>query len=274
MKKITALLLIAVSVFAASCTAETTGGAPETTLKDTEETTVPVTTEEQTTEEPVVYHIANPYDDEESRTEGEYQTLNEAKNALKKLFQYGYVIFDSNGEVAYIHDTDIYGARILWHAKIVADYIRDEGYRYGDASKNPALDRGKTEKIVSCDRFVGWVLYDAGYVKKQPSTKGLTMYTTNNLEAFLIKHGFEKIENIEDVRAGDVVFVGYSNHLAVPSDWKNSPDHVFICAGATGKTSYYRYDAGSNSRISSTQPSREPLEYSNKAFRYAYRATK
>ncbi len=195
---------------------------------------------------------------------GRYETLAEAKANVKT--HYGQVV-RQGGNVVYNPCPTMAAARILHHAKINADYARDNGYRYGDASVNPALD--KSEKVVSCDRFVGWVLYDAGFARdSQPATKGFTLY--GPMENLLISLGFQKHTNLADVQPGDIIFVGYSNNLAVPSNYKNYPCHVFISAGTYGANTY-RYDAGSITRLQSTQPSYEPLSYTNTPFRFAYR---
>lgn len=167
---------------------------------------------------------------------------------------------------------------ILTQAKWVADFCRNNGFTYGSTSYNPALNN--SERLVSCDRFVGWVLYRAGYTAYQPSTIGLNIYGHNydagtySLEWFCKAHGFTKITNINDVKAGDVIFVGDSQeHVSLSAAMRNYPDHVFIAAsnyGADGCT--YRYDAGSTARLVSVQPSYEALSKPGKEFRFAYRA--
>ncbi len=195
---------------------------------------------------------------------GRYETLEEAKAAVK--VHYGQVVYQG-GNVVYNPCPSMAAARILHHAKLDADYVRVQDYSYGDASVNPALD--KSEKIVSCDRFVGWVLYDAGFARdSQPATKGYSLY--GPLENLLKSLGFQKHTNLADVRPGDIIFVGYSHNLAVPSNYKDYPCHVFISAGTYGANTY-RYDAGSNTRLDSVQPSYEPLSYPDMVFRFAYR---
>ena len=212
------------------------------------------------------YRVTCPYN---SVLYGRYTSLAEAKaNVVGYL---GQVVYDARGNLVYNPNPSLNAAKILHHGKLNADYMRVNGYIYGDASVNPALN--KTEKVVSCDRFVGWTLYDAGFNRNgQPATKGYTLYTTNSLEQLLISLGFTKITNQASVMGGDIVFVGTSTNLAVPANYKNYPCHVFICAGSHASGNHYRYDAGSNTRIKSVQPSLEPLSYSNMAFRFAYRA--
>ena len=52
-------------------------------------------------------------------------------------------------------------AEILKEAKWVTDYVRENGFRYGDAPMNPAIDH--EAKLVSCDRLVDWVMYRVGF---------------------------------------------------------------------------------------------------------------
>jgi hypothetical protein len=188
-------------------------------------------------------------------------------------------VYDSNGKFVYTPATSLNASKILWNAKNAADYMRTQGFIYGNATKNQYYN--KSEKIVSCDRFVGWALGDAGYVAGQPATAGLNLYGHRNdmgygcLETFLKQHGFTKITDINQVKAGDIIFVGYSTvHTSLSATMRQYPQHVFIAASgyAAGGGNAYRYDAGSNARIRSTQPSYEPLNYSSNLFRFAYRA--
>ena len=127
------------------------------------------------------------------------------------------------------------------------------------------------------------ILANAGYLANQPATRGTTLFGTYNnlgegsLENFCISHGFVKITSINDVKAGDIIFVGYStNDMGLAAQYRHYPKHVFIAASgyAAGGGYTYRYDGGSNARLQSTQPSYEALEAPNNEFRFAYRATK
>lgn len=281
MKKLLSVILLAATVFSCSCGAASSEQTNSDTSAADEQTDAAAQTEAETEPEKVItYSLLSPYGkepyiDPENADDRDYSPLKKtfkdlesAKAAADKLAQYGYVVYDSEGKSVYNPNTSLMAAKILYQAKINADYMRDNGYTYGDAAVNPALD--KTERVVSCDRFVGWVLYDIGVNKKrQPETKGYTLYTTNNLEDMLQAYGFEKITDEKDVRAGDIIFVGNSQNIPVPADWKDYPKHVFICASEGARA--YRYDAGSNTRIQSTQPSFEALS-STGEFRFAYRA--
>lgn len=268
MKRKFLVLLIASALLLTSCGSTSDG---QDTL-DTSSETEAVTDAETEAKMELTYYIRSPYNTEETQQGDEYTSLQQAKDAADKLSHFGYVVFDSEGKLAYNPCPSFAAAKILYNAKLDADYMRDNNYIYGDASVNPALD--KTEKVVSCDRYVGWVLYDAGFnTKRQPSTKGYALYGANTIEDLLKRLGFEKITDEDEVQAGDIIFVGNSQNIPVPQDLKDYPKHVFICAGKSSRRNFYRYDAGSNTRIKSTQPSVEPLSSTGAEFRFAYRPT-
>lgn len=224
----------------------------------------------------VTYKVTSPYN---TNPIGTYDSLATAKSVANSKVQYGYVVYDSNGKYVYTPATSLNASKILWNAKNAADYMRTHNFIYGNATKNQYYN--KSERIVSCDRFVGWALGDAGYVNGQPATAGLNLYGHKNdlgygcLETFLKQHGFTKITDINQVKAGDIIFVGYSYvHTVLSQSMRQYPQHVFIAASgyAEGGGNAYRYDAGSNNRIRTVQPTYEPLNYSSNVFRFAYRA--
>ena len=225
-----------------------------------------------------MFYLYVPYHGIESKLPENYADLIAAKAAADEKAVYGYCVCDETGEGVYSPVGSFVASHILWHAKDVADYMRIHGYTYGDADKNPALDKNseKPEKLVSCDRFCGWVLHEAGYTGHQPLTKGLPLYFPPNLEQYLVKYGFTRIENSEDVRPGDLIFEGESHHMppALPEPYRGYPRHVFINAGPAEDGLFYRYDSGSDQRIQSVQPMIERLSKPEQGrhFRFAYRA--
>ena len=248
--------------------------APSNATENAKPTTNPTPTPAPVVK--VTYRVASPYN---TNVIGTYDSLATAKSVAASKVQYGYVVFDSNGKYVYSPATSLNASKILWNAKNAADYMRTHGFIYGNATKNQYYN--KSEKIVSCDRFVGWALGDAGYVSGQPATAGLNLYGHRNdmgygcLETFMKQHGFTKITDINQVKAGDIIFVGYSTaHTSLSATMRQYPQHVFIAASgyAEGGGQAYRYDAGSNTRIRTVQPTYEPLNYSNNPFRFAYRA--
>ena len=225
-----------------------------------------------------MYYLYIPFHGEKNCLPTAYADLNEAKSAADAQSFLGYCVCDETGNGIYSPVGSFVASHILWHAKCVADHMRVHGYKYGDADKNPALDKESEnpEKLVSCDRFCGWTLYEAGYTAHQPKTKGLPLYFSPNLEEFLIASGFTRIEDAAKVRPGDLIFEGNSHHFGpeLPDKYRDYPRHVFINAGPTENGLFYRYDAGSDQRIQSVQPMIERLSKPEQGrhFRFAYRA--
>lgn len=186
----------------------------------------------------------------------EFENFSEAQNFADEYFYLGTCIKEN--------DNTIYApygecrAKILRLSKEITDYVRDHEFVYGNAPINPAIDH--EAKIVSCDRFVSWVLYKLGYTD-QPYIQGLCV-SGPGLTNWCIDHGFERIDNLCDMLPGDIAFTK-----------KNSidcPGHTFIFAGKEKNgENFYRYDCGKLSRIRSTQPSCE--EITNEEFMYGYR---
>ena len=152
--------------------------------------------------------------------------------------------------------------KILKEAKKVTDYVRKNHFTYGDAPLNPAMYHNIG--ITSCDRCVGWVLYNLGY-KKQPKTQGLTLYV---LRDFCKKNGFKKITNIKDVKPGDIVF-----QRASGSTSKNIT-HVFIIGNKKKNGMWERYDCGLQERIDAVQPLTYDFMGNKARFLFAYRVNK
>ena len=135
-------------------------------------------------------------------------------------------------------------------AQEVTDYVRENGFTYGNAEHMPP-ENGETNsdgiKRISCDRLVSWALYKCGYTD-QPEYGLTTSAAASPLMSYCKEQGWQKIESVDEIQAGDIVFVGETN-----AD-KTSAAHVFICAGENK-----RYDCGNATRIQSQQPSTEPI---------------
>ena len=144
---------------------------------------------------------------------------------------------------------------ILAEAQKVADYVYNNNFHYGDAPINPAMD--SSARLVSCDRYVGWVLYNLGYTD-QPRQQGLTVRA---LPEYLEEHGFTKITSYSEINTTDIIFFDYGNDGSV--------DHVFILGEKGNDDFWYRYDCGSEARLHNAQPSLERVNPS--IFIYAYR---
>lgn len=219
-----------------------------------------------------MYYLTSPYNKESDRIGAPYESLEKAKEDAKKNERFGYVVYDSEGKLVYNPTTSLKASEILYQARIIADYMRKNGYSYGHASINPAIAKGMPDcdKLCSCDRLVSWALYNAGFTD-QPYLHGLT----DELIPFMLRHGFTEITDMNELMPGDVIYVGYRDQPAPYG-------HVFIHAGRAAQNDCYRYDAGSVDRIrcigiyeaynQSGQPFCQPLELSEKAlFRIAYR---
>lgn len=165
-------------------------------------------------------------------------------------------------------------AHLMAEGKVVTNFIRDMGFKYGDARINPAinwehLDESKAinpdEKIVSCDRLVDWILYRVGFTD-QPYSQGTTVWALPN---WCEDMGFDLITEKSDLREGDIVFVN--------PDSQYRPGHVFMCASTMREDGrFLRYDGGSDVRlqcvkgtelVEGEQPFLEPINN----FMYAYR---
>ena len=195
-----------------------------------------------------------------------YTDIDEAKEMADKLAQYGYQVYDSSNKVVYTTHSELV-ADILSSGKRITDFVREAGFIYGHAPMNPAMNC--EAKIVSCDRFVCWALYDVGFTD-QPEENGIYVFDSrrndHDFETWCEKHGFTRIENVDELQAGDIVFV-------TPKVSKSGvvyPGHTFLYAGHDSGNNHYRYDCGSDIRIQSVQPSSEPIHN----FMFAYRPVK
>lgn len=83
----------------------------------------------------------------------------------------------------------------------MTDYARANGFAYGDAPINPAIDH--RAKKVSCDRLVCWVLYRAGFTE-QPFVQGVVV---SAMHTWAEKNGFLEITDKTALEPGDIVLV-------------------------------------------------------------------
>ncbi len=179
-----------------------------------------------------------------------------------KMAVTGNAVYDADGKFLFGKYSELV-TLILYNAKHMADYIKMHEYTYSDAHVNPALTYWRrndpdytgdtSEKKVSCDRLVTWIMYDTGFTD-QPEVQGLVVYppaplTPRNLMEWCERMGFEKIENAEDLQAGDISF-SIPNHR-YPEALDPCPSHTYLHAGdVTGQPGlYYRYDGGCRNRV-------------------------
>ncbi len=249
-------------------TASPETASPETETPATEADTI----EEETEPMKEIFYVRTPEQPPEQTkitySVYEFESYDAAvrKASDLRLASAGYAVYDADGAFLYGVNNE-YVTYMMFTAKYIVDFARENDYVYGSAQKNPAitfkiyLKRNELrEKVVSCDRFVGWVLYQMGYTD-QPTDAGMFVWanansTEHNLMVFLEEHNYERIDNTTDFRAGDIVFVN-PTHSSGGSPYGA---HVFICAGSTGLDGqFFRYDHGSDTRIRGVQPSRESI---------------
>jgi hypothetical protein len=186
-----------------------------------------------------------------------FSSLEKAIERCDKYKQFGYRVANEKGEVVYT-PYSLLQCDLLREGHYVTEYAREERFKYGDSCTNPGINHRPHR--TSCDRLVDWILYRAGFTD-QPIIQGCVV---SNLHGWCREMGFERITRIEDLQAGDIIFV--NPH---PSD--NGPQHVFMLAEDESGGMALRYDHGSDTRIMSKQPTNEPVSYDNARFLFAYR---
>ena len=185
-----------------------------------------------------------------------YTSLESAVKRCDRMKQYGYRVANEKGEVVYTPYT-LLQCNLLREGNYVTVYARETKFTYGDSPTNPAVNHRPLR--TSCDRLVDWILYRAGFTD-QPLVQGKVV---SNLPEWCEEMGFQKITRMEDLQAGDIIFVRPHS--------QGFPLHTFMLASDYKGNSTLRYDHGSDSRIMSNQPSTEPVTYPDAPFMYAYR---
>ena len=185
-----------------------------------------------------------------------FATLDNAKRRCDSKKQFGYRVANEKGEIVYTPYT-LLQSNLLRDGHYVTEYAREMKFKYGDSCTNPGINHRPLR--TSCDRLVDWVLYRAGFTD-QPLVQGRVV---SNLPEWCEAMGFKKITRMEDLQPGDIIFV--RPHA------QGFPLHTFMLASNYNGSSTLRYDHGSDHRIMSSQPSTEPVSYSDAPFMYAYR---
>ncbi len=183
-------------------------------------------------------------------------SLSEAEAIARENARFGCRVFGDDGVEVYCPLTPLQ-CDIMREARAVTDLVRENGFRYGDAPVNPAVDC--TARLVSCDRLVDWVLYRVGFTD-QPVSHGMVVYhpadPRMDLPSWCDLRGFERIEDPDGLEPGDIVFVRPEKSRAGTF----RPGHTFLFAGYGPDGLSYRYGCGKLERIQSVQPSLEPLK--------------
>ncbi len=270
MKRILAILLLLTCAILPACDND-----PETdTTAATSETVDESVTEEETTEpEKEMFYVRTP--SQPPKKTGiiypiyEYEAYDAAVDKANDelLAASGYAVYNEEGEFLYGLNNE-YITNMMFRAKYIVDFARENEYKYGSAAINPGRtfyvylkgNKPPAEKIVSCDRFVGWVLFEMGYID-QPKDGGMYVWggvndRDHNLMLYLEKHNYQRIDSTANFKAGDIVFVNPTHSTG----GEPYGAHVFICAGRSGtRGMFYRYDHGSDRRIQAVQPSNEGI---------------
>ena len=162
----------------------------------------------------------------------------------------------STGEVVWAdlngNDYSMYGvtaSAIISKAEEIANYVYENGWHYTKEKcphpentttihGNPALPEYQAEKVIVCDRFVDWVLYDLGMTDMPSEGACVGLGANTPLWTYLEEHGFEKITSVQDLQPGDIVI-------------SNSYQHTFIVGECVDRANaiWVRYDCGSCERI-------------------------
>ncbi len=296
MKRFIAMMLLLFTLATVSCN----GNGDDTSAQVTEsgtsaDTTSADTTSADTTEATptdTLYYVRTPEQPPHEELQREVYTFESYEDACAKaqdhfLAATGYAVYSADGEFLYgVHDELV--TTIMYNGKLVCDYIDMNEYTYGNAGINPAITylkrtypseygRPSREKLVSCDRLVDWILYLSGFTD-QPETNGPHINglddPTYGSVGWCKAQGFERIDNQDDLQAGDIVFV-----FPKPNN-PDFPQHVFLFAGDTERSKrgiFYRYDGGSDDRLrlegsfASYSEVGQPTKDTVTGFMYAYR---
>ena len=128
--------------------------------------------------------------------------------------------------------------KILSGSKDVMDTARVERYTYGDSHAIPPT----SDKVISCDRMIDKMLWDAGYTDQRPGGE-----VVSTLDGWLTKHGFVRSTSPKDIKKGSILLVKAKSSKTIT--------HAFVVVRFdpdTWKTD--RYDAGTQKRIETVQP--------------------
>ncbi len=185
-----------------------------------------------------------------------YASLESAIKRCDRQKQFGYRVANEKGEIVYT-PYSLLQCNLLREGKYVTEYACEMGFTYGDSCTNPGINHRPFKS--SCDRLVDWILYRAGFTD-QPLVQGCVVET---LHKWCREKGFEKITRVEDLQAGDIVFVRPAAD--------GGPQHVYMLASDVRSGRALRYDHGSTNRIMSAQPTDEPISYGDAPFIFAYR---
>lgn len=137
-----------------------------------------------------------------------------------------------------------------------------EGWVHGDK-------HAINERVTACDRSVFESLYNLGYKDQQMSPS--CFETVLTCEDWFLRHGFTKILNKTQLKAGDIVLVKYNGESSPTWRW-----HMFTIDRFKNINDIDKYDFGSTPRVQSGGWSGHTklLEWSDKSWYCAFRLPK
>lgn len=161
-----------------------------------------------------------------------------------------------------LRDDGFSGGGLVAIAKELHDYLANNQYWYpskanlaaggyvkdGQSQKHKFPEEGEppAQRYVDCSAYISWVLQRAGY--------NMGLKTAKEIGQWGKDKGWEEINNIGDVQAGDICI------------W-NAGGHVNICVGENENHQKIYYDCGWTGAIRSV----EPIVYGDQGFFYAVR---
>lgn len=134
-------------------------------------------------------------------------------------------------------------SQLINACKGVYEMAHNGRFKYGDSHSLPPCADG----IISCDRLIARALWNLSYTD-QPAG-GITVL---NMESYLVNHGFTKITDQNQVKAGDIVLMKWNGETQPSARW-----HTYLVTAVTksGSTiTINKYDMGSQERIEAAQP--------------------
>ena len=156
----------------------------------------------------------------------------------------------------------INGQGLVEIAKTLHDYLAENQYWYPSSAnlaaggyvqdgdpithKFPVMGEESSQRYVDCSAYVSWILKEAGY--------DIPCYTVSGLDEYGKNMGWDIIDNINDVQAGDLCI------------WSGG-NHINICVGKNDAGELIYYDCGNTKKIREI----DPVTYNANLFDHALR---
>lgn len=154
------------------------------------------------------------------------------------------------------------GQGLVEIAKTLHDYLAENDYWYPSQAninaggyvsdgwpvthKFPEMGEAPAQRYVDCSAYVSWILKEAGY--------DIPCYAVGGIDDYGQDLGWDVINNINDVQAGDLCI------------WSGG-GHINICVGKDESGNLIYYDCGNTKKIRTV----EPVTYDPSGFSHALR---